>query len=120
MNDSRTSAPSTTELSEFLAKLAAPSPARDDVDRIERIRRFEELKSALAAAQARETAAFVAAQRAAQLAAGVPAERAERGIAAQVALAKRCSAVPGPALCRLGGRSRPANCRTPWPRWRRP
>jgi hypothetical protein len=38
-----------------------------------------------------ETAAFAASQRTQQFAQGVPAERASRGIAAQVALARRCS-----------------------------
>jgi hypothetical protein len=62
-----------------------------DATRIERIRLLEELKSACAAAQAVETAAFVDSQRAVQRQSGVPAERAERGIASQVGLAKRCS-----------------------------
>ncbi|HET6878147.1 MAG TPA: DUF222 domain-containing protein [Jatrophihabitans sp.] len=63
----------------------------EDAVRIDRIRVLEELKSAVAAAQARETAAFAAGQRAAQAAAGVPADRASRGIAAQVGLARRIS-----------------------------
>jgi hypothetical protein len=58
---------------------------------VDQIRALEELKSAAAAAQARVTAAFVACQRAVQAATGVKTERVGRGIAAQVALAKRCS-----------------------------
>ena len=74
-----------------LDALAAASTADADADRIDQIRLLEEIKSAAAAAQARVTADFVATQRAAQAAAGVPAERAGRGIAAQVGLARRCS-----------------------------
>lgn len=71
--------------------LSSLTSGTDDSERIDRIRLLEELKSAAAAAQARETAAFADSQRAAQLAAGVPAEQANRGIAAQVGLAKRVS-----------------------------
>ena len=63
----------------------------DDAARVDQIRQLEELKAVAAAAQARVTAAFVDSQRQAQRAAGVKAERAERGIASQVGLAKRCS-----------------------------
>jgi hypothetical protein len=52
---------------------------------------MEQAKSALAAAQAREAVALAAAQRARQLAAGEPADRADRGIAAQIGLALRMS-----------------------------
>ncbi|MBE7190639.1 MAG: DUF222 domain-containing protein [Jatrophihabitans endophyticus] len=65
--------------------------SRDDVERIDRIRHFEQLKAAIAAAQAAETAAFAASQRAAHAAQGVPAGRRDRGIAGQVALARRMS-----------------------------
>ncbi len=63
--------------------------APDDAGRIEQITRLEELKRATSAAQARITAALVVAQREAQRAAGVPAERVGRGVAEQVALARR-------------------------------
>jgi len=62
-----------------------------DADRIELLRAMEQAKAALAAAQARVAAAFAGSQRAEQLAAGVAPDRAERGIAAQVALALRTS-----------------------------
>lgn len=71
--------------------LAGTSDCATDSERIDRIRLLDELKSAAAAAQARETAAFAASQRQEQLDVGVPAERASRGIAAQVALARRIS-----------------------------
>ncbi len=60
-----------------------------DVERIDLIRALEGLKCAAAAAQAVLTADFDASQRAEQAAAGVPAERQGRGVAAQVALARR-------------------------------
>lgn len=66
----------------------------DDPDaaaRLDRIRRLEELKSAVAAAQARETAAFAAAQRAKLSAAGRNEAVISRSIAAQVGLARRMS-----------------------------
>ncbi|MBA2533278.1 MAG: hypothetical protein H0V23_14460 [Nocardioidaceae bacterium] len=63
-------------------------PAAELVDQI---RRLEELKSAAAAAQARVTAVFAATQRSAQRAAGVPATEVGKGVAAQVALARRDS-----------------------------
>ena len=63
----------------------------DDAVRIDRIQALETLTSVVAAAQARETTAFVDSQRAAQRAAGVKAERVGRGIAGQVALARRIS-----------------------------
>jgi Restriction endonuclease len=63
----------------------------DGAERIDRIRLIEEIKSQAAAAQAHETAAFVAEQREQQAAAGVPAELVGRGIASQVGLARRVS-----------------------------
>lgn len=71
------------------AALTAHGLPGDDVGRVDLIRALEELKGAVAAVQARVTAAFVASQRAEQAAAGVPAARVGQGIAAQVGLAKR-------------------------------
>jgi hypothetical protein len=79
------------ELCELAAAVGAMPPSRDDTERIDRVRQFEALKSAIAAAQASETAAFVTSQRAAQAAAGVPVDQQNRGIASQIALARRCS-----------------------------
>ncbi len=75
----------------LIASLTAPPVAANDGVRVDRIRALEELKSAVAAAQARETAAFAASQRIEQAAAGVPGEQVGRGIAAQVGLAGRIS-----------------------------
>jgi hypothetical protein len=78
-------------LAAMVAALGRPSPRTDDAARIDRIRLLEELKSAAAAAQAQETADFVASQREQQATVGMPADRIGRGIAAQVGLAKRMS-----------------------------
>src|SRR4051794_19362729 len=93
MSDSKIGALSTDELANLLTRLAAASPAVDDAERIARIRHFEELKAALVAAQAREIAQFAASQKA-ELAGQqqVRVERAEQSIAAQLGLARRCSA----------------------------
>lgn len=66
-------------------------PGVDDAARVDQIRQLEQIKAAAAAAQASVTAVFTDSQRAAQRSSGVPRERCERGIAAQVALAKRTS-----------------------------
>lgn len=63
--------------------------ATDDRERIELLRALEELANAAAAAQARVTRDLVNSQRAEQEAAGVPARDVGKGIAAQVALARR-------------------------------
>jgi len=77
-----------TALTGLIAALRDLSGDADDAVLIDQIRALEELKSSAAAAQARLTARFAASQRQAQLDAGVPAERAERGIAAQIGLAQ--------------------------------
>jgi hypothetical protein len=78
-------------LRRLTSALGALSQDVDDAVRIDRITALEELKSAAAAAQARETAAFAASQRLVQAAAGVPADRVGRGIGSQIALARRIS-----------------------------
>lgn len=60
-----------------------------DAGCIDLIRSLEELTCAAAAAQAAVTADFDASQRADQAARGVPAARQGRGVAAQIALARR-------------------------------
>src|SRR5947209_934469 len=62
---------------------------------IERIAELELVKSAAAAGQARAAAALDAARRAAEAAAGMPAVRRGRGIASEVALARRDSPARG-------------------------
>ena len=60
-----------------------------DAERIDALRSLEELKCAAEALQAVVTADLDASQRTAAAAAGVPADRRGRGVAAQVALARR-------------------------------
>ncbi|MBB3751218.1 hypothetical protein FHT44_003713 [Mycolicibacterium sp. BK634] len=67
---------------------------------VERIAELERLKSAAAAAQARLIAALDASRRSAEAAAGVPAAKRGRGLAAEVALARRDS--PGKGGRHLG------------------
>ncbi|NMR31575.1 DUF222 domain-containing protein [Arthrobacter sp. SF27] len=59
--------------------------------RIDRITALEELKAAAAAAQARETEAFVASRRQTRAAAGVAAEKRGRGLAKEIGLARKDS-----------------------------
>ncbi|HET7475978.1 MAG TPA: DUF222 domain-containing protein, partial [Dermatophilaceae bacterium] len=86
---------------QWVAALADMPVGADDAERIDRIRALEGLKSACAAAQARETVAFVESQERAQRQAGVPAARVGAGVAAQVALARRESPHRGNRLVGL-------------------
>ncbi|MCC3271160.1 HNH endonuclease [Arthrobacter zhangbolii] len=70
----------------------------EDAELIDRIRALEELKAAASAAQARAAVAFDASQRRKQAAAGVPREDLGRGVASQIALARRESANRGGRL----------------------
>lgn len=63
----------------------------DDGERIDQLALLESIKGAAAAAQARVSVAFDASQRAAQAVAGVPARERGRGVASQLALARRDS-----------------------------
>ncbi|OOP61789.1 HNH endonuclease, partial [Arthrobacter sp. SRS-W-1-2016] len=76
-------------------------PGADSTDLINQLRALEDLKSAAAAAQARIAIAFDAAQRSTDAAAGVPADERGRGVAAQVALARRESPAKGSRLLGL-------------------
>ena len=81
--------PSRAEIEAFTARLAGSCDGLDDADRIDRIRAMEELKCAAEGAQAVLTADFDESQRAAAAAAGVPKARQGRGIALQIAFARR-------------------------------
>lgn len=59
------------------------------------IERLERLKSAAAAAQARATALWAQKRRSAEAAAGMPARRRQRGLASEIALARRDAPVRG-------------------------
>lgn len=91
----------TEELGLLLARLAAPSPAATDTERVDRLRAMERLKNALAAAQAVESVAFDASQRHEQIEAGWGEHRLGRGIADQVALARMESPHKGSRLLGL-------------------
>lgn len=67
----------------------------DESALVERIAQLERLKSAAAAGQARAAAALDARRRAAEAAAGMPAARRGRGVASEVALARRDSPARG-------------------------
>jgi hypothetical protein len=67
----------------------------DESALVERIAELERVKSAAAAGQARAAAALDAARRAAEATAGIPAARRGRGVASEVALARRDSPARG-------------------------
>jgi hypothetical protein len=71
--------------------LVAVDPAADEAALVERIAALERLKSAAAAGQARAAAALDQSRRAAEELAGIPARRRGRGLASEVALARRDS-----------------------------
>src|SRR5271163_4216041 len=75
--------------------LAAVDPASGESALVERIAVLERVKSAAAAGQARAAAALDAARRAAEAATGVPAANRGRGVASEVALARRDSPARG-------------------------
>ncbi len=83
------SLPSPAEVEGWIAELQGDGPDLTDPERIDLIHALERLACAAAGAQAILTVEFDASQRAVAAAAGVPAARQGRGIAAQVALARR-------------------------------
>lgn len=87
--------PGVAELSALVARLSGREAAATDGERIDLLRALEAVKSAAAAAQARVTVAFDASQRQDQAGRGVPACDQGRGVAGQVALARRDSPVKG-------------------------
>lgn len=70
-------------------------PGASEADLRDAVERFERLKSCAAAAQARATVLWKEKRRAAEEAAGVPANRRGRGLATEVALARRDAPVQG-------------------------
>ena len=83
------------------ASLAAIRPCGDSAGMIDQLRDLEDLKSAAAGLQARIAVSFEARQRRAQREAGVPADELGKGVAAQIALARRESPVRGSRLLGL-------------------
>jgi hypothetical protein len=86
---------STHDLAAVATRLRDLPVAVDESDAIDRIRLLEELKAVCAAVQARETASLCASRRDAEAARGVPAARRCRGLASEVALARRDSPARG-------------------------
>jgi hypothetical protein len=76
-------------VSEWTAALMDVAREATDADRVDLLRSLEVLRCAAAGAQAVVAADFDGSQRAEQAAAGVRTERQGRGVAAQVALARR-------------------------------
>ena len=79
----------TEDIDALHALLRCTDSGLDDAERIDQIRRLEELKCAAEAAQARLSVDFDASMRAKAAARGVPPERQGRGIAAQIGFARR-------------------------------
>ncbi|MGN6301615.1 MAG: DUF222 domain-containing protein [Angustibacter sp.] len=88
-------APSLAELRSLLSRLNASVAEASDAALLDEIEVLERLKSACAARQARLAVAFDESQRAQQRTQGVPAQRRGRGVAEQVALARRESPAQG-------------------------
>ncbi len=79
----------TDELRCLRDRLAIDDDSLDAAEAIERVRLFEEIKAATVAAQAKTAVHFEVAERARLAGEGVPAKRQGRGVASQVALARR-------------------------------
>nr|WP_310782112.1 DUF222 domain-containing protein [Mycobacterium sp. Z3061] len=78
-----------------LMRLSQVDSGATEAELVARITELEQVKSAAAAGQARAAAALDAARRAAESAAGVPAGKRGRGVASEVALARRDSPARG-------------------------
>ncbi|MCB0911795.1 MAG: DUF222 domain-containing protein [Propionibacteriaceae bacterium] len=85
----------------WVAALGTLSGECSDGERVDRLRALEDVKNAICAAQAREAAALKRSVIEAEAARGVPAARRGRGVAAQVALARRESPHRGGRLLGL-------------------
>ena len=90
--------PSVADLDRFLTSLGQPSTGIGQAGRIDRIAVLEKLKAAAAAAQARETVAFKQSRLAEEQAAGIPVRKHGKGLAGEVALARRESPNRGSRL----------------------
>ncbi len=89
-------APSLDDLHHVLVRLAAHDGASlSEAELVDHIGAMEQLKSGLAAAQARLAVKLAAKRVAREAAAGVPADQRGRGLAAEIALARRESPARG-------------------------
>jgi Domain of unknown function (DUF222) len=85
----------TATLEHMFESFAMVDSSAEESTLIERIAELERVKSAAAAGQARAAAALDASRRAAEAAAGIPAANRGRGVASEVALARRDSPARG-------------------------
>lgn len=98
------------------ASLESPGDL-DEAERLDAVRALEELACVVSAAQAHHSHVLDSSQRARQAARGVPTARQDRGIASQVAWARRESPYRGErhlALARIAATELPAT----WSAWR--
>ncbi|WP_445156137.1 DUF222 domain-containing protein [Arthrobacter sp. Hor0625] len=86
------------DLARILAGIPAPASAAATIDEI---RELEDLKSVLAARQARDAVAVDLVRRAEQAAAGMPADKLGAGVGAEIAVARRESPAKGSRLLGL-------------------
>lgn len=90
-----------TTVRDLIGLLASIRPCSDSAALIDQLRDLEDLKSAAAALQASSAVAFDVQQRRAQAEAGLPADELGKGVAAQIALARRESPARGGRLLGL-------------------
>ena len=86
---------------DLIGLLASVHPCGDSAALIDQVRDLEDLKSAAASMQARSSVAFDVQQRRAQAESGLPADELGKGVAAQIALARRESPARGGRLLGL-------------------
>lgn len=89
------SGPALAVMEGFTRWVAALPPALSEGENLGRITALETLKNACAATQARETVTFDESRRNAEAARGIPARDRGRGVASEVALARRVSPSQG-------------------------
>ncbi|UMG92562.1 hypothetical protein [Nocardioides sp. TF02-7] len=82
--------------------IAAGARPDDPAELVDLLGALEELKSAACAVQAETAVDYDAARRRAESEQGVPARRQGRGVAGEVALARRGVAAPGPGAAGAG------------------
>ncbi|WP_209371247.1 HNH endonuclease [Brevibacterium renqingii] len=90
-----------TEIHRWRRSLSELPPAKTEEEAIDRIAALEELNSASAAAQARETLTFDMLRRNREAEDGVASEKQGRGLGAEIALARRVSRSRGDGLLKF-------------------
>lgn len=91
----------TTEIHRWHEALSNLPPALSEVEAIDRITALEELTSAAAAAQARETLTFDMRRRNSEEEAGVASRKQGKGVGAEIALARKVSRARGSTLLKF-------------------